>query len=142
MSEELIRKYNDMKQLRKKTIEKSVILSLLNSVKTNSEVILTIPLSEKSATLVFRELYESVRQLGDAKWWLLGYEPKNHDVSLEILKKMDIKDKHKLNNLDRFKNIRHDINYRGFRASIEQANELIAFWNSCGKEILDVLMKI
>jgi hypothetical protein len=54
---------------------------------------------------------------------------------------MDIKDKVKLNHLPRFKKIRNDINYRGFQASLEQAQEILEFWSTCGKEILEILKK-
>src|SRR3989344_871995 len=97
-------------RIRQKDLEK--IKSIINSEE--------VKINENTATLVFREIYESIRQLGDAKSWILGYEPLNHEVSIEILKEFDIKDKVKLNSLDRIKKIRHDINYRGFRASIEQ----------------------
>src|SRR3989344_319454 len=115
--------------------------SMINSAEVNAKVTQEINLDDKTATLVFREIYESIRQLGDVKLWILGYEPLNHEVSMEILKEFDIKDKVKLNSLDRLKKIRHDINYRGFRASTVQAEEILEFWNKCGVEILRVLKK-
>lgn len=124
---------------RQRDIEK--IKSIINSAEINAKVTKDIKLNENTATLVFREIYESIRQIGDAKWWLLGYEPLNHEISLEILKEFDVKDKLKLNFLDRFKKIRHDINYRGFRTTIFQAEEIVDFWNKCGKEIIKILNK-
>jgi hypothetical protein len=117
------------------------VKSILFSAKTNASVVAKISLTEDSATVIFRELYESIRQLGDAKWWLIGYEPLNHEVSMEILMEMDIKEKIKLNHLPRLKKIRNDINYRGFRASLGQAKEILDFWNTSGKEILKILEK-
>jgi hypothetical protein len=117
------------------------VKSMINSAEINAKITKTIKLNEESATLIFREIYESIRQLGDAKWWLLGYEPSNHEISLEVLKEFDIKDKIKLNSLDRFKKTRHDVNYRGFRATIPQAGEIIDFWDKCGEEIAHVLKK-
>ena len=99
---------------KQKDIEK--IKAIINSAEINVRVIKSIKLNEDTATLIFREIYESIRQLGDAKWGILGYEPSNHEISMEALRDIDIKDKLKLNSLDRFKKIRHDINYRGFRA--------------------------
>jgi len=117
------------------------IKSMINSAEINAKVTKEIKLNEDTATLIFREIYESIRQLGDAKWWILGYEPSNHEISLEALKDIDIKEKLKLNSLDRFKKTRHDINYRGFRAIISQAEEIIDFWNKCGEEMLKILKK-
>ncbi len=124
---------------RQRDLEK--IKSMISSADINVRVTKTIKLNEDTATLIFREIYESIRQLGDAKWWLLGFEPGNHEVSMEILKEFDIKDKIKLNSLDRFKKTRHDANYRGFRTSIPQAEEILDFWNKCGEEILKILRK-
>lgn len=117
------------------------IKSMIQSAEINARVTKNIGLDEDSATLIFREIYESIRQLGDVKWWLLGYEPSNHEISLEILKELDIKEKLKLNYLDRFKKMRHDLNYRGFRATISQAEEILDFWSKCGEEIITILKK-
>ncbi len=126
-------------RIRQKDLGK--IKSMTNSAEVNVKVVQTIKINENTATLIFREIYESIRQLGDAKLWILGYEPLNHEVSMEILKESNIKDKVKLNSLDRLKKIRNDINYRGFRASIQQAEEILEFWDKCCIEILDLLKK-
>ena len=115
------------------------MVSIINSAKINAKVTKEIKLNDDTATLIFREIYESVRQLGDAKWWLLGYEPSNQEISIDALRDFDIKDKLKLNSLDRFKKIRHDANYKGFRVSVSQAKELLDFWDKCGKEILLII---
>ena len=130
---------NNGLRIRQKNIEK--IKSMINSVEVNVIVTKDIKLNEDTATLIFREIYESIQQLGDSKLWLLGYEPLNHEVSMEILKEFNIKEKVKLNSLDRLKKIRHDINYRGFRASLEQSKEILEFWDNCGVEILNQLIK-
>lgn len=122
---------------RQRDLEK--IQSMMNSAEINAKVTKDIKLNEDTATLIFREIYESIRQLGDAKWGLLGYEPTNHEISLETLKELNIKEKLKLNSLERFKKTRHDINYHGFRASIPQAEEILDFWNKCGEEIIKLL---
>jgi len=102
---------------------------------------MSIKVDEDTATLIYRELYESIRQLGDAKWGLLGYEPNNHEASMEILKEIGIKEKVKLNSLERFKKTRHDINYRGSRATVSQAEEILDFWNKCARDIIGLLKK-
>ena len=127
--------------LRNRQKDSEKIKSIIDSAEVNAIVTKGIKLNENTATLIFREIYESVRQLGDAKLWILGYEPLNHEVSMEILKEFDIKHRVKLNSLDRLKKIRHDVNYRGFRASISQAKEILDFWDSCGIEILNLLKK-
>jgi len=141
MKEELIKTLLKSGILRRRQLDKERIKSVLNSAKITVNVVKRIPLNEESATLIFREIYESIRQLGDAKWWIKGYEPLNHDISLESLKEANIKEKFKLNHLERFKKIRHDANYKGFKVLVSQAKEILSFWEDCGKEVLDLLLK-
>jgi len=141
MRKELINIWLKTGALRNKQKDLEKIKSMIDSAEINAKVTKAIKLNEDTATLIFREIYESIRQLGDAKWGLIGFEPGNHEVSMEILKEFDIKDKVKLNSLDRFKKTRHDVNYRGFRTSISQTEEILDFWDKCGEEILRVLRK-
>lgn len=94
----------------------------------------------ENATIIFKEIYESIRQLGDALWWLEGYEVlRDHDVSLLIFKDLELKDKYMLNYAERFKKIRNDASYRGFQATEDQATEIIEFWDKCGTAIVRIL---
>ena len=128
-------------QLRKKSLDREKVKSMIESSTTNMSIVKTISISEHSAILIFRETYESIRQLGDARWWLLGYEPRNHEVSMEILREMNIKEKTRLNHLIRFKSIRNDTNYRGFKVTVAQAKEIVEFWDACSQEIISILLK-
>lgn len=73
-------------RIKQKDLEQ--IKSLINSAEANAYEIKKIDLNENTATIIFREIYESIRQLGDANWWLKGYEPLNHEISLDGLKDM------------------------------------------------------
>ena len=129
-------------KLKKRSVDIPRIKSLIESSKANVKTIKLIEINEMSSTSVFREYYESVRQLGDARWWCLGYEPTaSHEVSMEILTNMDIKEGHKLQKLDWFRRIRNNANYRGYRVNVEEAKEIEGFWNSCSKEIIEQIGK-
>ncbi len=126
-------------QIRIRQLDKPKIKSMIESSKTNAKVARSISLNEESATLIFREIYESIRQSGDAVWWLQGYEPRNHEVSMDVLKEMEIKEKLMLNQLPRFKRIRNDANYRGLKVSVSQAQQIIEFWDKCAGEIMSYI---
>ena len=128
-------------QLRRRTPDREKIKSMIESSLATMSVVKTIPLTDASATLIFRESYESIRQLGDARWWLLGYEPQNHEVSMNILKEMNLHEKSKLNHLNRFRIIRNDVNYRGFKVTTAQAQEIQGFWETCSTEIISFLQQ-
>jgi hypothetical protein len=127
--------------IRNRQRDSEKVKSMIRAAEINAKVATTIKLDNDSATVIFREIYESIRQLGDAKWWLLGYEPSNHEISMEALKDFDINNKLKLNSLDRFKKIRHDANYKGMQTTIQQTEEILEFWNTCGQEIIAELKK-
>ena len=142
MKDERILRLINSKQIIKVSSDKNRALSLIESSENTSEVALAIDINEKSATTIFRESYEAIRQMGDALWWMEGYNPQNHDVSMEILKDLNFltsEQKVKLNSLDRFKSIRHGANYKGFKISVEQAREIIEFWKFVAKDILKYL---
>lgn len=132
-------------ELRQKSPDNEKIRSLLKSVEMDANFTKSIPINEYGASVIFKSMYDCIRQLGEAKWWLLGYElhvQKNyHQICMEILKDMDIKEKTKLNHLDTFRKIRNDSSYRAFRVTISQAREILDFWERCGKEILQILLK-
>ena len=121
-------------KLRKPDIPR--VKTMLESAKDNMRVVKKIPITYDSATLIFREIYESIRQIGDAKLWSIGYEPIGHDVSMEILREMKIKEAVRLHGLDRFRRMRNNANYRGYKITIEQAIEISDFWERCVKEII------
>lgn len=139
MKEEIITALVKVGILRQRPVDKERVKSVTAFAETNARVAKTIPLNEESATIIFATIYESIRQLGIAKWWLTGYDPANHEITLDILKETDIKSKIKLNYLERFRKIRHDANYRALSATVPQAKEIIDFWDTSGKEILDTL---
>src|SRR3989338_1977665 len=101
MKKEYINHWLKTGALRNKQKDLEKIKSMLYSAGINVQVTKAINLNDDTATLVFRETYESIRQLGDAKWGLLGFEPGNHEVSMEILKEFGIHNKVKLASLDR-----------------------------------------
>jgi len=123
-------------RVRKREADTPRIKSLLVSAKENSAVVRKINITDETATMVFREFYENIRQIGDAMWWSLGYEPVSHDVSMEILKEMNIREMLRLHNIDRFRRTRNNANYRGYKVTKEQAKEISDFWDACGEDMI------
>ncbi len=141
MRAEKIRDLVDAGLLRKRLPDIPRINSLIESARNNASVAKEIPLTERAATIVFRELYEALRQLGDAKWWSLGYDSRGHEPSMGILSEEDIPNKLKLHKLDRFRQIRNDANYRGYKIPLEDAEEMRDLWDSCGEDLIHNILK-
>ncbi len=130
-----------MSKIRKRTPDKPRARSLVEAAGKTMAALAKIPLSEATATIVFRETYEALRQLGDARWWLRGYEPRDHGVSMEVLKEEKISQSAKLVKADRFRSIRNNANYMGYDIPKTVAQEMLDFWKDCGMEILANMKK-
>lgn len=129
-------------KLRKRHIDIPRVKSLIESARNNVKAVCKIPLNEETATVIFREYYESIRQLGDARWWSLGYEPRaSHEVSMEILMEMKINNVAELKKLDRFRKIRNNANYRGYKINIEEAEEIMKFWENYAEKIIKEIIE-
>ncbi len=126
-------------RIRKISPDRARAMSLVQTSEATMEAVLSIPLNDKTSTLIFRETYESIRQLGDARWRLLGYSPEDHQVISEILKEEKITHSALLAKFDRFRQIRHNANYGGYTVSPAVAQEILDFWKSCGTEMLSKL---
>ncbi len=137
MEAKQLKEYLDKGSLKKRSPDINRANSLINVAELTANAVLKISLNEENATMIFRELYEVLRQLGDAKLWKLGYEARQHEPSIKILMDARIKDKLALNRLDRFRVIRHDANYRGNQITLNQAKEILEFWKDHGKELLN-----
>lgn len=130
-----------MSKIQKRSPDKARAKSLIEASESTMKEILEMKVTEGTSTIIFRETYESIRQLGDARWWIRGYKPKDHEVSIEILMEEKITNSAMLNKLDEFRKIRNDANYGGYRVREERTKDILEFWNKCGKEILENLKK-
>jgi len=129
-------------KLKMRSVDVPKINSLITAAKVGIIAVQKVPLIPETSTLVFREYYECIRQLGDARWLSLGYEPKaSHEVSMEILMGLKIENSIKLQNLDRFRKIRNNANYRGYIVSVEEATEIEDFWSALGENIIKEVEK-
>ena len=113
--------------------------SLMISAEKTASYAAALQVTENSATVIFRELYESLRMLGEARLCLLGYSTDSHEAQLEALEDYCPAANMRLTYLNRFREIRHKANYYGNLVEPERAKEIIAFWTSHGKDFLEKL---
>ena len=141
MKKEIIESLVKRKTIRKKEFDSAKTNSFLQATEENVLALKNeISLNEQTATIIFKGVYDSVRAIGDICWWLEGYEvTREHEVSLGILSELNLKESYKLNFLERFKKIRNDASYRGFKVSISQAQEILDFWDACMVEAIKTI---
>ena len=115
--------------------------SLVDSAKRDALVASAIQITEESATVVLRVYYEAIRQLGEAAWRVKGFEPLNHEVSLDVLFELNILPDNLLSQLQQYRKIRNDANYRGVGATQNQARQIAAFWDTYNEKIIHEILK-
>lgn len=141
MRKEDIEYYLRERLVRLRTPDSSIIKTLIGSAEEKAKAVKMLQVDENTATLVFLGLYESIRQLGDAKWWQIGYEALSHEPSMRMVQESNITETTKLAKLDMFRRIRNDANYRGQKITVAEAKEILEVWDSCSYEIIEQLKK-
>lgn len=82
-------------------------------------------LTKKNSTFLFEDAYEALRQHLQSFMAEDGYKPYSHEALIAYSKENDFLSKSEANKLDRYREIRNDIRYRGETAQKERAAEII-----------------
>jgi hypothetical protein len=136
MNDEQIREFVKKGELRKRSTDINRARSILQAAQNSATFAQNIKLTEQTSTGIFKELYDAFRQLGDAKWWMLGCEAYSHKSSIELLKSAKTPHNQSLQQLSRMRDIRDDASYRGYTTPTH-TEELLNLWKMTHKELID-----
>ncbi len=103
--------------------------SLLTQAKERLTDLGTLPLNKQNASFRFEDAYEALREALQAFLSLKGYKPYSHEALLSFANEHNILSKGKIEQVDRYRKMRHDITYRAQKVSIDEAEEIICFVN-------------
>ena len=112
--------------MRQKIPDKEKAKSLIISSKKDYEYTLTLETNNNSANTIIRNIYESFRMLGEAILTINGHEFTDHIECIKELINLDIKTKRPVQILDYLRKTRHRINYYGYIAKKDEAEEIIS----------------
>ena len=112
-------------------------LSILENAKNDMNFTLSLKLSEDSSNTIVRNIYESFRMLGEALLLAKGLESKDHILPINELIKLKLNTTRPLNILDNYRKLRHNINYYGYKAKLEDAQDIINFAKYCFKIVYE-----
>ena len=111
---------------RQRIPDKEKAKSLTASAKKDYEYTLTLEINDNSANTIIRNIYESFRMLGEAILTIKGIEFTDHIECIKELINLDIKIKRPAQILDYLRKTRHRINYYGYIAKKDEAEEIIS----------------
>lgn len=117
-------------------------LSLVESSKRQVEFTLSLPVSQEAGTTIIRNIYESFRMLGDAILVKKGIKTQDHLIQIKELLKLNVKTLRPIQLIDSLRIIRHNINYYGYRPSLEEINECISITKNCFFPLYKEVLKI
>ncbi|MBI2144065.1 hypothetical protein HYU17_02845 [Candidatus Woesearchaeota archaeon] len=101
--------------------------SLAEQAAARLDDVAALPLTEKSARFRFEDAYEALREALQAFMAAEGYKPYSHEAIVAFAFERKLLPESKIWQLDRYREIRNDINYRGKGVGMEDAKEIIAF---------------
>lgn len=136
MNDQRIQEFVARGDIRRRSINIPQAQSLIRAARECGEFAQSVPLDERSSTAVFKELYDAFQQLGDAKWWTLGFESYSHKASIELLKEADIPSRQLLQQLTRMMELRNDAKYRGYRIPLHETGEFLKLWQATHEGII------
>lgn len=106
-------------------------ISILEAAKKDMKFTLAIPVTKEAGATIARNVYESFRMLGDALLIARGIESGDHIMPINELMKTKVQAKRPINVVENLRRLRHNVNYYGYRPSIEEIKDVISIAESC-----------
>ncbi|MBI5797572.1 hypothetical protein HZA98_01560 [Candidatus Woesearchaeota archaeon] len=116
--------------MRYKRPDKKNALSILQASERDLKYTNTLTLSEDSSSTIIRNIYECFRMLGDSLLVAKGIESEDHLKPIQELMNLKVKTERPLLLIDNLRRLRHNINYYGYRPSLDEAKEIKALAKS------------
>jgi hypothetical protein len=107
-------------------------LSIIESAKRDMNFTLhSIEVTEESGTTIIRNIYESFRMLGDALLTAKGISAADHIEQIKELLKLNVKTSRPIQLIDNLRQLRHNLNYYGYRPSLIEIKDIVSLAKSC-----------
>ncbi len=129
-------------QVRRATPDAGLARALRKDAEMRVQVILQLSLSAESATLVFEQVYEALRQCIDALLALNGYKSYSHIASIVFLQRFPEFTEADINNLDNAREKRNLAKYYAKQVLPEETKELLALYNKLKPKLDTVFNQI
>ena len=106
--------------------------SIIESAKRDMNFTLSsVPIKEEAGTTIIRNIYESFRMLGDALLTAQGAEVSDHKEQIKELLKLPVKTSRPIQLIDNLRQLRHNMNYYGYKATLAEIEDVISIAKSC-----------
>lgn len=115
--------------------------SLMNKFLKRANFLLKLKLDEDSATIIFEELYECLREACDVILATEGYNSYSHEASIAFLRRFKEFSEFEISKLDNFRKKRNSSRYYGAEILKEDAIDIIEFYRNIINKFITVIEK-
>lgn len=120
--------YLEKGHVKKKTPDYEESNSLFKKAEVRLNYFKNKKITEKDASIVFENLYSSIREATQSLMSLKGYKPYSHEATISFLKEFYKEfNEEDINKFDRFRQLRSDSEYRAIPISKEDAESCLEF---------------
>ena len=128
--------------MRYKRPDQKNALSILEATEREMKFTFSINLSEESGSTIVRNIYECFRMLGDALLVAKGVKSEDHIAPIKELIKVKVKTERPIYIIDNLRRLRHNINYYGYKPSLEEVQDAISIAESTFQPLLEAVKKL
>lgn len=129
--------YLRQKMARKAAPNISMAKSLLQKAHIRLERISRLKMENPESSIIFEDIYESLRESSQSLMELRGYKPYSHEALVSFIKENKVLTENLTNILDGYRILRNNSVYMAEHVSIEKCKEALAF----AKQVLSLLQK-
>ncbi len=84
----------------------------------------TLPATNEAGPTIVRNIYESFRMLGEGLLIAKGIKAEDHITQIKELTELKIQTRRPLSILDNLRRMRHNVNYYGYRPTLDEVKEV------------------
>jgi len=115
-------------------------MSMAEAAAKDMAFVLSLPVTEAAGPTIVRGVYENFRLLGDALLVAKGIQTVEHTEMIGALMQLRVKTSRPLRVLDNLRKLRHDVNYRGYRPTLDEIEDAIAIAKSLFEPLKRVVL--
>jgi uncharacterized protein (UPF0332 family) len=128
--------YYIKKNLAKKTdANPGIANALLNKASVRLKRISKVKIAEEESSIVFEDIYESIREALQSLMQVKGYKPYSHEALLAFVKEEKLLSESIINDANRYRILRNKSVYEAKKISLGTCREALEFANKLMPEI-------
>ncbi len=128
--------------VRRTSVNIAQVKSLIDKAEIRLNRIKKENASENESSIVFEDIYESIREAAQSLMQLNGFKPYSHEAVIAFLKKKELLSDKELNDFNRYRILRNKSVYEAEEISIETLKEALTFAEEIIPKIRGLLEKL